>query len=598
MSLDLAIPASPAALRNEASGFLPLTAKAASLSGIGYARRNGVTLCIGQYQGGFALCTVEGVEILDGSFHRITEIVVDQPKDVYVRQTNPSEPLNSYLIDFATEEPDGVPVGSVADVEMRRIGRSQVFLSEPITLEPQAGWGGSAAPQFVQAAAPKKTVSAPRGRNGKGKAKRNQRTMAQCLIGGRYAAETFVDTTVDGKSYRGNGAQRNPSGGKHANLLFADEQETTQISVWVHEYSPETTDTPGVQGVRLYARLADGKGTLISGGAAVSIVPLDTDANGWAQITYRAPGSQGFAAGEVSRARIELSGGDDQAWAKIASAYVYSYGTFDFRNLPFSLDDFTSPGVSASQVQSVFQRYRSGEASFLARFYLKGLDGFWDSTGRCNYTQTCNWNGSDPAYRSPMGCRIPEVCDLDNPQLTGTLASQKLYDVASQLGINAYFLMVLIQREKGLLGEASLPDQASLSQRRRLDYATGCNGAPGFLEQLACCASTVVTHRDSNEAPLPSGPYFFSTADVPIESYLARETTTLLTRAIGYSAGGCSVFPDVRIDRYNVAFTAAKRADYIVWQYNPWVQVCTQGFGGGQRELIEIANKIRQLASQ
>ncbi len=152
MSPDLAIPASPAALRNEGSGFLPLTAKAASFRGIGYARRDGVTLHMGQYQGGFALCTVMSGEILDSEFRLVTPIDVAAPTAAYVRIVDADETANSFVIDLETYDGDS-PFDRAEEIAMTRLGRSSTFMSEPVELYPPGASPSGAAPASRRLAA-------------------------------------------------------------------------------------------------------------------------------------------------------------------------------------------------------------------------------------------------------------------------------------------------------------------------------------------------------------------------------------------------------------------------------------------------------------
>jgi|GEM_PF-6043781 len=157
MSPDLAIPASPAALRNEGSGFLPLTAKAASFSGIGYARRNGETLCMGQFQGGFALCTVSGAEFLDKDFRRIEPLLVSQPVPAYLRvvRAEADPGANTLVLKLSTKTDDGQPVTPATNISLARVGSSSTFLGA-LTLvpseypsQPNLRAGEDPAPTFV-----------------------------------------------------------------------------------------------------------------------------------------------------------------------------------------------------------------------------------------------------------------------------------------------------------------------------------------------------------------------------------------------------------------------------------------------------------------
>ena len=143
MSPDLAIPASPAALRNEGSGFLPLTAKAASFSGIGYASGSGVTLCMGQFQGGFALCTVEGVEILNENFERVEALTVEEPTQAYMRSYERTSMAPSVQLMASTFDSAGRVVTGDVEVSLTRLGQSSVFQSG-IVLAPVGSQPGAA----------------------------------------------------------------------------------------------------------------------------------------------------------------------------------------------------------------------------------------------------------------------------------------------------------------------------------------------------------------------------------------------------------------------------------------------------------------------
>lgn len=137
MSPDLAIPASPAALRNEGSGFLPLTAKAASFSGIGYVSGSGETLCMGQYQGGFALCTVMSGEFLDGSLRRIDPFRVTEPMLVYVRVTSEASSGPTMSVDVRSERAGKAIVTPKVRIDLPRCGVSGIYQA-PLLLIPEA----------------------------------------------------------------------------------------------------------------------------------------------------------------------------------------------------------------------------------------------------------------------------------------------------------------------------------------------------------------------------------------------------------------------------------------------------------------------------
>lgn len=89
----------------------------------------------GQYQGGFALCTVTAAEFLDANFQRIEPLSVVGPTNAYVRFTDPGEAGGSILVDVNSYDGDSV-LDTAPDVSLTRVGRSGTFLSEPIELNP------------------------------------------------------------------------------------------------------------------------------------------------------------------------------------------------------------------------------------------------------------------------------------------------------------------------------------------------------------------------------------------------------------------------------------------------------------------------------
>jgi|GEM_PF-4760110 len=593
MSPDLAIPASPAALRNEGSGFLPLTAKAASFSGIGYASGSGVTLCMGQFQGGFALCTVTGTEILDQDLHRIAELVIDQPRNVYVRQSDVSQSGNTFLVDFSTEEEDGTAVDSVKDVVMTRLGKSATFISEPIRIEPQPGLVELAAPGGKRAVAETtKKANAPRKPKGKARALRFQETMATCLLGPGLVVEFFVDTTFNGKSFHQDGSGRNPAGGQQPNILLADESSVTQVSAWLHVYTPGILDTAGVPNVPLAAKVANlaNGGLLGAGGSTVTSASAITDASGWAQFTFRAAPLSAAADGRVANAEISIFDPQDPSQASIAkSTSVYSYGAYDFRSLPITNADLFSPGITAGRIQTIFESY-SSHGSFLANLFFKGNDAFIDSAHRCQPgSTTCDF---DPVLDTEWySAGVCPACDLFAPNLTPVPAAQRFFEIAESQGINAWILLAVAEREKSLLTVGSMPSS------KTLDWAMGVGTAGGkFVAQIEAAAELFnvwlgeTTYPPVQSAPVPpDGPFFFPSRDVPI-----MDLPVGTTKMVGYRMGQCS-FSDRAIDRYNVAFMIPNRANYVIWRYNSWIQACTEPQGGGNRLLRWIANKLHAL---
>ena len=89
----------------------------------------------GQYQGGFALCTVQGAEFLDANFQRIEPLSVVGPTNAYVRFTDPGEAGGSILVDVNSYDGES-ELDTAPDVSLTRVGRSGTFLSEPIELNP------------------------------------------------------------------------------------------------------------------------------------------------------------------------------------------------------------------------------------------------------------------------------------------------------------------------------------------------------------------------------------------------------------------------------------------------------------------------------
>jgi hypothetical protein len=87
-------------------------------------------------KGGFVICTVLGGEILDENFQRIEQLQVAAPKIVYVRYTLPNESASQIPADLQTTDSDNATVASVPSVGLGRLGASSVFLSGPVTVEP------------------------------------------------------------------------------------------------------------------------------------------------------------------------------------------------------------------------------------------------------------------------------------------------------------------------------------------------------------------------------------------------------------------------------------------------------------------------------
>ncbi|MBK9375016.1 MAG: hypothetical protein IPN03_15145 [Holophagales bacterium] len=99
----------------------------------------------GQFQGGFALCTVMSGEILDSDFRLVTPIDVAAPTAAYVRIVDPDETANSFVIDLETYDGDS-PFDRAEEIAMTRLGRSSTFMSEPVELYPPGASPSGAAP--------------------------------------------------------------------------------------------------------------------------------------------------------------------------------------------------------------------------------------------------------------------------------------------------------------------------------------------------------------------------------------------------------------------------------------------------------------------
>jgi hypothetical protein len=89
-----------------------------------------------EYRGGFALCTVLGGEILDENFQRIEQLGVAAPRIVYVRYILPYEAASQTTAVLQTTDSDNATVGFVPGVQLGRLGVSSVFISGPVTVEP------------------------------------------------------------------------------------------------------------------------------------------------------------------------------------------------------------------------------------------------------------------------------------------------------------------------------------------------------------------------------------------------------------------------------------------------------------------------------
>gem|GEM_PF-6529724 len=94
----------------------------------------------GQYQGGFALCTVEGGEFLDRDFRRLDPTIVREATPAVLRTIEPgvSAPTATYAV--SAFDSANIEVGSPVEVTATRVGRSSAFLGY-LTLAPRTSAG-------------------------------------------------------------------------------------------------------------------------------------------------------------------------------------------------------------------------------------------------------------------------------------------------------------------------------------------------------------------------------------------------------------------------------------------------------------------------
>ncbi|MHB8797131.1 MAG: carboxypeptidase regulatory-like domain-containing protein [Thermoanaerobaculia bacterium] len=89
----------------------------------------------GQYQGGFALCTVEAGEFVDANFQRFNPLVVRHATPAYLRVTDNAVTGITDDLQVQAFDADNVELGTAVTVSVSRLGRSNVFLG-PLTFYP------------------------------------------------------------------------------------------------------------------------------------------------------------------------------------------------------------------------------------------------------------------------------------------------------------------------------------------------------------------------------------------------------------------------------------------------------------------------------
>lgn len=381
-------------------------------------------------------------------------------------------------------------------------------------------------------------------------------------------------------------APRNPVGGKQPNLLYADGEAATKISAYVETPESDCTSRTPVSGQPLEATVEDQTtGTLLTGTAT-------TDPTGWAQFDFSAAPGSSTPGGSVADAKVTLTAVIGQSRIPLASTHVFSYNEYDFLNLPITLADLTAPGLTTAQIQHVFESY-DNQPSFLANGFFKGKDFFIDAAGRCaqNSQTACDFDPQDPWY-AVTDC---PACDLHNAALTPVSAAQAFQSAAAENQINPFALLARAQLEQGFLARSTLPSVAALN------WAMGDGPASTFLDQIGSAAATYRNRMSDavyapTGAPIPAdGPFFFSTREVPID-----KVNYLQVIKIGHSSASsaCSVAEAAVPLREHVAFTSPNRANYVLWRYTPWVQVCAPPAGGGNRYMSAIVNKLHSLLVQ
>jgi hypothetical protein len=90
----------------------------------------------GEYQGGFALCTVQGAEFLDANFARIKPLLARQPTPAYLRYVSAGTPPDSRELLLRSYRSTGPEFGAPTPIAVLRLGKSNVSLGQ-LTLVPE-----------------------------------------------------------------------------------------------------------------------------------------------------------------------------------------------------------------------------------------------------------------------------------------------------------------------------------------------------------------------------------------------------------------------------------------------------------------------------
>ncbi len=90
----------------------------------------------GQFQGGFALCTVQGAEFLDANFARIKPLVARQATPAYLRYVSAGTPPDSRELLLRSYRSTGPEFGTPTPITVLRQGKSNVALGQ-LTLVPE-----------------------------------------------------------------------------------------------------------------------------------------------------------------------------------------------------------------------------------------------------------------------------------------------------------------------------------------------------------------------------------------------------------------------------------------------------------------------------
>ena len=90
----------------------------------------------GQYQGGFALCTVRGGEFLDQNFQRIKPLVARTATPAYLRIAVPGSSTSALNLNLHDYKNDGTEFGTAVPITMNRVGKSDSYLGR-LTLLPE-----------------------------------------------------------------------------------------------------------------------------------------------------------------------------------------------------------------------------------------------------------------------------------------------------------------------------------------------------------------------------------------------------------------------------------------------------------------------------